>query len=137
MLGKQIFIQPVKFPELAHMAMSLGRVPHLTAGSEADFQAVGSGQKKRTNSGRTRRRPSFLMCISADRPESRSWRVSLVPFIRYGQLFTALGPAPFQDIATGLGSHAGAEAMGIGALTAGRLIRAFHRRYRSLFQFNF
>jgi hypothetical protein len=137
LLRKQVFIQPIEFPELSNMTVAHRGITHPPAGTEAYFKGFLSGQKKRTNSGRTRRRPSFLMCISADRPESRSWRVSLVPLIRYCQLFATFGPAPFQDIATGLGGHAGAEAVSISALATGGLIRAFHRRYRSLFQFDF
>ena len=136
-IRKDVFVQPIELAQLAHVPVTLDRITDRPVGCESDLPSVLSGQKKRTSSGRTRRRPSLLTCSISARPLSRSERGNSVPLIRYGQSLTTLGSPTLEHVAASLAGHASPESVRIRPLAAGRLEGPFHARCRLLIFFRF
>jgi len=79
---KEALVQAVEFTQLTNVPVTADGMADGARGGKADLAAALSGQKKRTSSGRTRRRPSFLTFTSSARRDSRSERGKLWLLIR-------------------------------------------------------
>ncbi len=114
---KEFLVQTKELLQLAAIAIALDSRTHLTRRSAGEFPIRLSGQKKRTNSGSVRRRPSVRTRSSSERPERRSDRRNLVSLIRDCQPLAAFGSATREHRAAILRGHALAESVTIATTT--------------------
>lgn len=115
---EEFLVQTKELLQLAAMAIALDSRTHLARRGAGEFPIRLSGQKKRTNSGSVRRRPSVRTRPSSERPERRSDRRNLVSLIRDCQPLASFGTATREHGTAILGRHAFAESMTIATTAA-------------------